>query len=81
MSSFLREIGLKKGSQAETFPFSYRGIENFILLDFDNTFVSTEMTDVCGILLSLLISMQTLMTKQTLISVHFFKIYGLLTHS
>lgn len=35
MSSFLREIGLKKGSQAETFPFSYRGIENFILLDFD----------------------------------------------
>lgn len=62
MSSFLREIGLKKGSQAETFPISYRGIENFILLDFDNTFVSTEMTDVCGILLSLLISMQTLMT-------------------
>lgn len=62
MSSFLREIGLKKGSQAETFPFSYRGIENFILLDFDNTFVCTEMTDVCGFLLSLLISMQTLMT-------------------
>lgn len=25
MSSFLREIGLKKGSQAETFPISYRG--------------------------------------------------------
>lgn len=57
MSSFLREIGLKKGSQAETFPISYRGIENFILLDFD----CTEMTDVCGFLPSLLISMQTLM--------------------
>lgn len=61
MSSFLREIGLKKGSQAETFPISYRGIENFILLDFDNTLVCTEMTDVCGFLPSLLISMQTLM--------------------
>lgn len=42
MSSFLREIGLKKGSQAETFPISYRGIENFILLDFDNTLLFVQ---------------------------------------